>query len=54
MDHEQRRDEIRRCQLVFADELAYCAGTATAAGTVGRREAHEGRLESGRPARNGS
>lgn len=52
--HKQRLDEIRGSQLVFPNELAYCARSAPAPRTISRRESHQGRLESGLPARNSS
>jgi hypothetical protein len=54
MHDEEGLDEIRRSKLVLADELSYGSRPAAAPGSVGRGEGHEGRLESGRPARNGT
>ena len=52
MHDEQRLDEVRRGKLVFPDELTYGAGSPPPPRPVGREEGHEGRLGSGRPARN--
>jgi hypothetical protein len=51
---KERLDEIGWRKFVFPDELPDGTRSAPASGSGTEREAHKGRLESGRPARNSS
>jgi len=50
--HEQRLDEISGGEVVLPDEPTKGLGPAATTGSVNGRTGHNGRLESGRPARN--